>query len=288
MKYKNRAAAPAHLKTKTELQQVRLKLAHTQQAACQYWQGHTYVLLYDPAEAVAMRPHKPASDKQLAALAAGRALAGTFLCQACGKRVDDLADKWRCHQCSYEHELAELRDEMQAIRIEAKNWLAQSPLFIDTETTGLDYDAEIVEIVVLDANGKVLAEYLVRPSAPIPPEVSEIHGITNADLVNAPTWPEIAPHINTLLTGRLIIAHNADYDERLTKQTNARYQLEQPKFETACTMESLTVFNGGRRPNLRTAALLVNADIPAGKQHRARPDAEICRQIVLALAREEQ
>lgn len=286
MKYKNRAAAPEHLKTKTELQQLRLKLAKGQQSAGQYWQGHTYVTLYDPAEAVAMRPHKPASEKQLAVLAAGRALVGTVLCQNCGERVDELADRYRCYDCLYKAELAEQREEMQATCVEAKHWMAQSPLFLDTETTGVDDDAEIVEIALLDANGLVLAEYLVRPSAPVPPEAVAIHGITDDDLADAPAWPEVAAHINTLLEGRLVIAHNADFDARLVKQTNARYQLVQPVFETACTMQTLTFFNGGRWPKLRPAALLVNAEIPAGQQHRARHDAEICRQIVLALARD--
>lgn len=286
MNYKNRAAAPAHLKTKTELQQLRLKLAKNQQAVGQYWQGHTYVSLYDPAQAVAMRPHKPASEKQLAVLAAGRSLAGTVLCQVCGKRVDELADRFRCYDCLYEAELTEQREEMQAIRTDAKAWLTQSPLFLDTETTGVDHDAEIVEIALLDVAGTVLAEYLVRPSAPVPPEAVAIHGITDADLADAPAWPEVAAHINTLLEGRLLIAHNADFDVRLVKQTNARYQLAQPVFDTACTMLALTFFNRNRWPKLREAALLVNAEIPAGQQHRARHDAEICRQIVLALARD--
>lgn len=72
MKYKNRAAAPAHLQTKTELQQQRLKLAPGQPAAGHYWQGHSYVPLYDPAGALPMRPRREPTRAQLAALASGR------------------------------------------------------------------------------------------------------------------------------------------------------------------------------------------------------------------------
>lgn len=287
MRYKNRAAAPSQLKTKTELKQLRLKPGADQSAVAHYWQGHTHVSLYDPADAIPMRPYKPASAKQLATLAEGRTLIGTALC-GCGNRYYKSSDSYSCDDCLYENARKEEMEEHQALLLQATSWLAQSPLFLDTETTGLDHGAEIIEITLLDAGGRVLADYLVRPSAPVPSEAIAVHGITDADLINAPAWPEIATQINNLLIGRLIIAHGADFDERILKQTNARYDIEQPVFETACTMRALTYRNDKRWPKLREAARLVNAYIPAGPQHRSMSDAEVCRQIVLAICNEKQ
>src|SRR5690606_33823093 len=51
-------------------------------------------------------------------------------------------------------------------------------VILDTETTGL-YDAEIVEIAVIDLGGNILMNTLVRPKNPIPAEVTAIHGINN-------------------------------------------------------------------------------------------------------------
>ncbi|MFZ6774559.1 exonuclease domain-containing protein [Undibacterium sp. SXout7W] len=287
MRYKNRASAPTQLKTKTELRQLRLKPSADQGAVAKYWQGHTHVDLYDPAVAIPMRPYKPASVKQLTALAEGRTLIGTALC-GCGNRYYKSSDSNSCDDCFYENTRKEEIEEHQALLLQGTAWLAQSPLFLDTETTGLDHGAEIIEITLLDAGGLVQADYLVRPSAPVPTEAIAVHGITDADLIHAPTWPEIAAQINNLLVGRLIIAHGADFDERMLKQTNARYSIEQPVFEMACTMMALSYRNGKRWPKLREAALLVNANIPTGPQHRSMNDAEDCRQIVLAICKEMQ
>ena len=70
-------------------------------------------------------------------------------------------------------------------------WLDANALILDTETTGLDDDAEVVELAVIDCAGTVLLDTLVRPSGPVPAEAAAIHGITDAMLADAPTWSEI-------------------------------------------------------------------------------------------------
>ncbi len=42
-------------------------------------------------------------------------------------------------------------------------------LYLDTETTGLGSQAEIVEIAVVDGAGRTVLNRLVRPTSPIPP-----------------------------------------------------------------------------------------------------------------------
>jgi len=61
--------------------------------------------------------------------------------------------------------------------------------YLDTETTGLkDYD-QIVEICLLDNDGAVLIDSLVKPTVKIPLDATRIHGITDAMVSSAPTWP---------------------------------------------------------------------------------------------------
>ncbi|MFB6287159.1 MAG: 3'-5' exonuclease, partial [Candidatus Bipolaricaulia bacterium] len=50
----------------------------------------------------------------------------------------------------------------------ARQWLDRAPLFLDTETTGIDERAEICEIAVVAADGTSLVDTLVRPTGPIP------------------------------------------------------------------------------------------------------------------------
>lgn len=65
-----------------------------------------------------------------------------------------------------------------SISLLAQQWLDDNRLFIDTETTGLGDDAEIVEICIIDSHGFILLNTLVKPTKPIPDEAIAIHGIT--------------------------------------------------------------------------------------------------------------
>ena len=57
-------------------------------------------------------------------------------------------------------------DRAKAIQT-ARKWMKDDPLFLDTETTGLDGQAEICELSVIDAGGSVLMDTLIRPLQPI-------------------------------------------------------------------------------------------------------------------------
>ena len=77
----------------------------------------------------------------------------------------------------------------------AKLWLDSDPLFLDTETTGLHDDAEIVDVAVIDITGRSVLSTLVRPAGVIPVAATRIHGITPEMVAGAPTmdmlWNEL-------------------------------------------------------------------------------------------------
>src|SRR5205814_1881064 len=75
-------------------------------------------------------------------------------------------------------------------------------VFLDSETTGLDHQAEIIEIAIVDARGAVLLDTFVRPDSRIPPEVTRIHGIVDAMVAGAPRWPALYPQLFALLAER--------------------------------------------------------------------------------------
>ncbi|CAH0535465.1 hypothetical protein VST7929_03039 [Vibrio stylophorae] len=87
-------------------------------------------------------------------------------------------------------------------------------IYLDTETTGLDDNAEIIEISIISESGHVLLDTLVKPSQTVSAEATAIHGITDADLVGAPTWPEIKIAFfislsNPIITRRVHLAMQA-------------------------------------------------------------------------------
>lgn len=112
----------------------------------------------------------------------------------------------------------------QQLAIEtARQVIAQNPIYLDTETTGLDRSDEIVEISVVDDNGQTLYESLVKPSHPIPEETIRVHHINNEAVSVAPTWPIVWTQLRPVLFGRLIVLYNADFDLRMISQTHLRY-----------------------------------------------------------------
>ena len=135
----------------------------------------------------------------------------------------------------------------------ARAWIAAKALILDTETTGLGADAEVVELAVIDCTGAVLLDTLVRPSGRVPVEATAIHGITDAMLVDAPPWSEIHDQFYRLIAGRQVVAYNAEFDVRLLEQTARRYVGNEPGLEFvpldqvaafSCAMQAYAEFYG--------------------------------------------
>lgn len=95
-------------------------------------------------------------------------------------------------------------------------------VILDTETTSLD-DPEIVEIAVVDAaTGRTRLQTLVNAQTEIEPGARAVHGIGAADLVDAPTWPEVLPRLRRATRGRTVLAWNAGFDLRAVANTTLR------------------------------------------------------------------
>ncbi|UCG28709.1 MAG: 3'-5' exonuclease [Bacteroidales bacterium] len=77
--------------------------------------------------------------------------------------------------------------------------------FFDLETTGINIAKDrIVEIAILkiDPSGKEDAITIrLNPTIPIDPKASEIHGIYDEDVEDAPTFAEVAKNLSHLLEG---------------------------------------------------------------------------------------
>ncbi|MCQ4619585.1 hypothetical protein KBX10_10990 [Corynebacterium sp. CCUG 59401] len=90
---------------------------------------------------------------------------------------------------------------------------------IDLETTGVGKHDRIIEVGVVllrpDLTVESTWETLVQPERDIPN--SFIHKITATDVVDAPTFAEIAPYLSHLLNGRFAVAHNAPFEQRFLR-----------------------------------------------------------------------
>ncbi|HHQ7236719.1 TPA: exonuclease domain-containing protein [Salmonella enterica subsp. diarizonae] len=101
----------------------------------------------------------------------------------------------------------------------AHTWLSQDPVFLDTETTGLDAGAQALEIGLVNARGERIFETRLKPTVAIDPAAAAVHGISEAMLADAPAWPDIAQQLQHHIDQRPLVIFNADFDTRILKQT---------------------------------------------------------------------
>jgi DNA polymerase-3 subunit epsilon len=92
--------------------------------------------------------------------------------------------------------------------------LANPLVFLDLETTGINISKDrIIEISVLKVspNGKEESKTCrINPEMLIPPESTEIHGITDDDVKDCPTFKEIAKSLVTLIEGCDLAGFNSN------------------------------------------------------------------------------
>ena len=87
-------------------------------------------------------------------------------------------------------------------------------IFLDIEATGLSVGSDrIVEISLVklktDQTTEIKTER-INPGIPIPPKVSKIHGIFDKDVVNAPTFKELAPALLKFIGNADLAGYNSN------------------------------------------------------------------------------
>jgi DNA polymerase-3 subunit epsilon len=138
-----------------------------------------------------------------------------------------------------------------ADREQARRW-AQGLLnrsdwaVLDTETTGLDDWAEVIQVAVVAPDGSTALNTLVRPRRYIPPDATAIHGITNEMVAVAPPFEEIYSQLSSVLDRRTIVAYNAAFDRRVLAQSAHVTEVKLPPLSWECAMERYAQFVGQR------------------------------------------
>ena len=184
---------------------------------------------------------------------------------------------------------AKLNSKRGKAAVLAQTWLAADALFIDTETTGIDSGDEVIELAVIDSSGKVLLETRLRPTVAIHPEAQAVHRISADELVDALTWPDIAPGLRQLLNGRQVVAFHHDFDSRLLQQTAKAFGDDYWAWSVVelCAMDLAAKAYGAqnRHGTISLYAARIEAEVAhQGIEHSAAGDALTALAVVKAIA----
>ncbi len=153
---------------------------------------------------------------------------------------------------------------------------------VDVETTGGYAEAHrVIEVGIAISDGQRIIErynQLVNPERVVPNHIIQLTGISNDDVIDKPTFAEIASEVYDLLQGQVFIAHNVNFD-----YTFIQRELEQAgytwKAKKGCTVRlTRSIIPGLKSYSLANLAAHFNIVNP--NPHRALADAETAADIL--------
>ena len=174
----------------------------------------------------------------------------------------------------------------------AQEWLSGGLAIIDLETTGLGPRDEPIELAVIDGSGNTLLENFLRPTIPIPHEATDIHGISDEEVREAPTIVELLPDLKQL-SDLHWLSYNYEFDSQLLRQGFAARGYRRPPWSGSlddhCIMRLFHTYYYGSQhypaPWVGLDAAMEQCGLKrTGRKHRALPDALAARDVLLYVA----
>lgn len=149
---------------------------------------------------------------------------------------------------------------------------------IDIETTGgSPVRDKITEIAIIQYDGeKIVDQYetLLNPERSIPYNITQITGITDEMVEDAPKFYEVAKKIVEMTKGHIFVAHNVSFDYKFIKEEFARLGYKFIR-KQLCTVRLSREYY----PKLRSHSLdsmIRHLKIEMDARHRAMADCKAC------------
>ncbi|QOD59374.1 GIY-YIG nuclease family protein [Polaribacter haliotis] len=152
---------------------------------------------------------------------------------------------------------------------------------IDIETTGNGYKgSKITEISIFVFDGKkVVDEYttLINPEQNIPPFITNLTGITNAMVRNAPKFYEVARKIEEITKNTIFVAHNVNFDYNIIQAEFKSLGFDFKRKKLCTVRLSRKIIPGLNSYSLGN--ICTSENIPINGRHRAKGDAEATTEL---------
>ncbi len=159
--------------------------------------------------------------------------------------------------------------------------MGRRAIYYDTETTGLKSDTDrIIEIAAYDAMEKTSFCTFINPGVLIPAESTQITGITNEMVKDAPDFKTAAEMFVEFCKGEVVlIAHNNDnFDKHFLIAEFLRAEVKLPNYPYIDTLKWAKKY----RPDLPKFSLQYLREIygvEANNAHRALDDVMVMKEV---------
>ncbi|WP_432010238.1 TerD family protein [Streptomyces cucumeris] len=155
-------------------------------------------------------------------------------------------------------------------------------VLVDVETSGLRPGRDRVlslAMLTLDAQGHQTGEFSTVLNPGCDPGPVHIHGLTPERLADAPTFEEVAPQVGALLSSRVMVAHNAQFDYDFLAHEFAHVRSWAPVSRRLCTL-ALNRLVGPATSDLKLGTLAAHYGVRQEKAHDARDDVRVLSGIL--------
>jgi len=157
----------------------------------------------------------------------------------------------------------------------------------DLETT--DKDVEVCEVVEVGAvrvvGGEIVDRYhtRVKPYRPITPGATKVHGYSDADVRNAPSFAEVWPAFRAFIGDDVLIAHNGQhFDIPVLRRLAAGLD----GVDSLVFYDTLPLVRSLSRDSAKLEDLALRFGIDAGRAHHALDDAVTLARVYRELERQ--
>ncbi|MFH8241126.1 TerD family protein [Streptomyces sp. NPDC018321] len=159
---------------------------------------------------------------------------------------------------------------------------------VDVETSGLVPRRDRVlslAVVTLGPDGEQTAEYSTLLDPGCDPGPVHVHGLTAQRLRGAPVFEQVAERVAALLEGRVLVAHNAQFDYDFLAHEFARAGLRLPVARRLCTL-ALNRRVDPPTDDLTLSTLAAHYGVLQTRAHDALDDTRVLAGVLRASLRE--
>lgn len=155
----------------------------------------------------------------------------------------------------------------------------------DIETTGLSsIHDKITEIGAVKIRNKRIIDTfstLINPQVPIPEKITELTGITNEMVKDAPIIENVLPKFLDFVGQSCLVAHNAEFDIGFIRENANKYGFKVSNIVVDTLKLSRILLNQLKRHKLNVVAKELNVSLE--NHHRAVDDAKATAEIFIKL-----